>query len=57
MIIQVLAKKQKIKIKPHKAVAELNYQPNANAQALASHAVDTIGVVANRCNADPFLLF
>ena len=35
---------EKAKNKVLQAVAELNYQPNANAQALASHAVDTIGV-------------
>ncbi|KGQ51850.1 transcriptional regulator [Gallibacterium anatis 10672-6] len=44
---------EKAKNKVLQAVAELNYQPNANAQALASHAVDTIGVVVTDVT-DPF---
>ncbi|MFC0309392.1 substrate-binding domain-containing protein [Gallibacterium trehalosifermentans] len=36
---------EKAKNKVLQAVTELNYQPNANAQALASQSIDTIGVV------------
>ena len=43
----------KARVAVESAMAQLNYQPNANAQALAVQSTDTIGVVVTDVT-DPF---